>query len=80
MMEDGNGSKFVSWKVWAGILGSLVLLLVGVAIASVQSGIAKAHQRIEEVNERKVSWEQYRCDMGDIKGDLAYIRQKMDKQ
>lgn len=78
-MTDGNGNKFISWKIWAGILGTVVFMLVGIAIASVQSDISKAHTKIEQLQDKKVDWDQYRCDMRDIKDDLGYIRRKMDK-
>ena len=78
-MVDGNGNKFISWKVWAGIMGALLTLFVGIALTAIQSNIADAHTKITSLQKDKVDLNRYECDMARIEKKLDILIERNSK-
>jgi hypothetical protein len=77
--RDENGNRYISWKVWAGILAGFVMLFGGVAIASLQSNISDAHVRIIALQKEKVDKDRYDCDISRIERKLDILIERKDR-
>ena len=74
--RDENGNKFISWKVWAGILASLVILFGGIALAAVQSSINDAQTKITALQKEKLDKDRYECDITRLERKLDILIQR----
>ena len=79
MENNGNGSKFVSFRVVVGSLAALVLLLAGGVIADTRATISRIQYATECLQREKVDKEQHYRELGEIKSILTRMEDKIDK-
>ena len=77
-MDNGNGSRFVSFRVVVGSLSAILVLLVTGVVTDTRTSISEAKGKIECLQRDKVDLERYKEDMGEIKQSLRDINYKLD--
>lgn len=69
-MAESNGSgKYPTWKWLVGVLVGILLLTAGGWVSRIESRMTE-----------KVDKDQYRCDIGEIKSDIRWMRENWSKR
>jgi len=78
-MTDSNGTKYVSVKFLVWVLVALFTFASGQMIYDTKKNIEKALDATECLAKDKVEKSDYFRDMGELKGSLGRIEDKIDR-
>lgn len=76
MNEKSNNVQF-RWV--AGIAVALIIAVAGAVMTDTKANVERIGVKLDLMQKEKVDWEQYRCDIAEIKGDLKILIRQNDK-
>ena len=70
-MNDKNNN--VQFKWIASITVALIIAIAGAIMSDTRATVDRIGNKVDTMQKEKVDWEQYRCDIADIKHDLKIL-------
>lgn len=77
--SDNEKANNVQFKWVAGISVALIIAVAGAIMTDTRATVDRIGLKLDIMQKEKVDWEQYRCDIAEIKGDLKILIRRNDK-